>query len=195
MKNIIIILFILIPSIVWSQKNTLSRFDSLLIRCKVEFKKPKQLEQIEKESFRKIPHDVCFKDTKGNYEVRLYFQPLDSTIAWYENQLKKNPTSKSMKPNDFCKSVMMLAVLDASNNTESNYQVSPYPETTKAMYNADWEASAFVEVNYSNFDFKYCYITCLHKNDIADIYVYYLMNEKNYLFEIVKNMTSALRFK
>lgn len=93
------------------------------------------------------------------------------------------------------RSLMMLAVLDASANKEQAYQESQYPDMTKAAYNADWEASTIVETGWPQVGYKYCHIWCLHKDDVGEIFIYFLANEKHDFLKIIGHVSPTIKFK
>ncbi len=168
--------------------------DSLLERANVGLYMPPSLEEFELEWFRKIPHQVAYKDKKHKYEVRIYIDPLDSMMAWYDRGMKENPESERLEPNKLCISMMGLAVLNATNNQTMNYSVNR-DERIKKRYNADWVAESYVEVGFKQVGFKYIYITCIHKDDIGDVYINYLFNKEKQLADIHRTMIGAIKFK
>lgn len=189
-----LIFFFLFTTSAFAYSQT-SRLDSLLARCQATYVQPEQLEIVEREYMHKIPHDICLREKdKGAFEVRLFFQPLDSTIAWYDRSLAKNPEAVLMKPNDFCKSMMMLAVLNASGNKQMNFDVVTQ-SPIKKLYNADWMATALVEVPYESIGFKFCRIICIHKDDVGEIYIYYLTNKTKLMQQVDIAMFGAVKFK
>lgn len=190
--KLIFFLMLAVTGIGYSQGT--SRLDSLLVRCHAAFTLPEQLEIVERDYMRKIPHDLCLHEkTKGAYEVRLLFQPLDSMISWYKHSLEKDPEAELLEPNSLCKSMMTVAVLNASNNKKMNYEVVT-SATIRKLYNADWMASALVEVPYESIGFKFCRIICIHKDDVGEIYIYYLTNKTKLLQQIDSAMSGAVKF-
>ncbi len=169
-------------------------FDELLKRCDLSISFPEGMHEIELEYLHKIPHHLALSNEDSSYQVRYYLTPLDTYVEDYAKKSKKRQ-EQSMNPNKLCKSMMSLAVLNASNNQAGDYQVSQYPELTGELYNADWEAFAMVEVGYEMVGYKYCYIWHLHKDDIADIYVYVLADSMDKVIaDAFASVSSLVKF-
>jgi hypothetical protein len=194
MKNLTLISFLfLIPLSLIAQKKGKASFKKLIKECKITFSKPDDLKEIKVDFFYKIPHQIAFEDSENKCQVRIFIQPLKKMLKDY-NKKPLAEKKKSLDPNQLCKSSMLLAVLNASNNSSRDYQV-PKKELTKKVSNADWQAVAMVKVPYKNFQFKYCYIDCHHKDGVGDVYIYYLAEEKEDFINIVGKMAKALKFQ
>lgn len=193
MKYLISIFFISTIFIISAQVPSKANFDSLLVRSKINFKMPDSCEEISVKFMRKIPHHYAVAPKDSSFQIRYWIRPLDT---WFEKHNKKSKKQKknSMHPDAMCKSMMMLAVLDASGNKSRGYQVSQYPELTKEAYNADWDAVALFESGWPQEGYKYCYIFSLHKDGIADVYMYVLANEKEEFIYISKLMAKSIKF-
>lgn len=155
---------------------------------------PDSCQEIAVDYMRKIPHNYAVGPKDSSFQIRYFVRPLDTWVADYDKKSKKE-REKSMHPDALCKSMMMLAVLDASGNKTSDYQASLYPELTKEAYNADWDAVALFESGWPNEGFKYCYLLSLHKNGIADIYIYVLADRKEDLLKISGLISKSIKFQ
>jgi hypothetical protein len=178
----------------FSQEPSKSMFDSLLIRAKLNFNMPDSCEEVTVKFMHKIPHNYAVGPKDSSFQIRYWVQPLDTWFADYNKKSEKKK-KKSMHPDALCKSMMTLAVLDASANKSSDYLETQNLEWTKKTYNADWEATALVESGWPEEGYKYCYILCLHKDGVADIYIYVLTDTKEDLFKIMVLLNKSIKFK
>jgi hypothetical protein len=194
MKQFLVILLAGFCSSISAHADTLTNFDSLKTRAQITIQIPDTYHEVEIPFMRKIPHNFAIGSEDSTCQVRYWIQPLDTWVADYNSKSKKEKKN-SMDPNALCKSMMMLAVMDASNNKSRDYQESKYPELTKTAYNANWEASAIVENGWPKTGFKYCYIWCLHKDNVADVYIYVLANKKEDFLQIVGKIAPLIEFK
>ncbi|MBL4755313.1 MAG: hypothetical protein JKY52_17175 [Flavobacteriales bacterium] len=194
MRYLLPIFFLGFVSISTAQTDSITEFDSLLSRAHLTYTLPEGHKDLDIEFLHKIPHNKAIGPTDSSYQIRYWIRPLDTWVADHNKKSKKEKKN-SMQPNALCKSMMMLAVLDASNNKSQGYQESQYPELTKQTYNADWEASTIVESGWPQVAFKYCYIWCLHKDDIGDVYIYVLADKKEDFSKIIGNISTSIKFK
>ena len=69
-------------------------------------------------------------------------------------------------------------------------------DEAKIEFNADWGASAFVEI-HTDFgrNYKYCIVVALHKDNAADAYCFYLSDNKDAFSDLMPPAYYALRFK
>ena len=56
-------------------------------------------------------------------------------------------------------------------------------------------AVALFEAGWPNEGFKYCYLLSLHKDGIADIYIYVLADRKEDLLKISGLMAKSIKFQ
>ncbi len=194
MKNYLIILFLVSSTLGSAQTDASLKFDTLKVRAQLNIETPEGFEEVDIEFLHKIPHNFAIETADSSCQVRYWIRPLD---VWFETYNKKSKKEKknSMHPNALCKSMMILTVLDVSNNKSRDYYESTYPEMTKTAYNADWEASTIVETGYPQVGFKYCYIWTLHKDDVADLCVYILVNKQEDVFKYIAKIAPSIRFK
>jgi hypothetical protein len=180
----------LLQAVVFPKAKTgpLSYADSLLVKCNMELRPLKGMDEVELEFMHKIPHHIAFDNKAEKYQVRYYFSPLDKMIESYNESIKRK--SQHMKPNDLCKSMIRIVVLNASNNETSDHQVV----NPQLFTNADWEATASVNVGYKSVNYKYCYIISLHRDNMADAYIYILSDDKNKLSKLSSQLSSTLKF-
>lgn len=77
------------------------------------------------------------------------------------------------------------------------------PEAVKQEFGADWGSTTIIEIQNDSFgtSYKYCMMTTLHKNDIADAYIFYLSDTKENLMTLLTEYVAktgafyALKFK
>jgi hypothetical protein len=195
-KNLLLVLSLFFAVFTFSQSAQKTTLDSLLAASDLEYIKPDSLNLVEKdvEYFRKIPHQYCLGDKEGTFEIRIYISPLKESSKEYQAKSEEEQ-KKTLDPNKYHNSMINIAVLNASNNVVRDYSLAPYPDMTKEVYNADWQAMALVPIPYDVFPWKFTYIDVIHKKDKADVYIYYLTNSKEELYLPVGGFAGALRFK
>lgn len=194
MKYIITIIFTSVALSLLAQNPSKAQFDSLLVRSNIDFNMPDSCKEVAVKFMHKIPHNYAVGPKDSSFQIRYWVRPLDTWFADYNKKSKKEKKG-SMHPDALCKSMMMLSVLNASGNKSSDYQVSQYPELTKQAYNADWDAVALIESGWADEGYKYCYILSLHKDGIADIYIYVLANHKEDFLKISGLMAKSIKFQ
>lgn len=194
MKYILTSILTTIALSLLAQNPSKAQFDSLLVRAKIDFNMPDSCQEIAIEFMHKIPHNYAVGPTDSSFQIRYWVSPLDTWFANYDKKSKKEK-EKSMHPDALCKSMMILAVLNASGNKSRDYQVSQFPELTKQAYNADWDAVALVESGWPDEGYAYCYILSLHKDGVADIYIYVLANKKEDILKISRLMAKSIKFQ
>ena len=193
MKKLVYLLFFLSTSLSYSQKDTITALDSLLMRSKVKITIPNGFKKIDLESFRKAPHQLAIESNDAAFQIRFCISPLDKTVLDFNKKSKKEQKS-IMQPNNYCKSMLMLSVLNVTNNKKQDYYVSPFLDITKKNYNADWEAFSLVENAWPQINYKYCYIVCLHKDDTADLYIYSFINNMNDTLKVIEYLTESIEY-
>lgn len=189
-----VLFFLGFLSSIIAQNELNTSFDTLLQRAQLNFVLPKGLQEIEVEYFHKMPHQKAIGPADSSYQIRFWIDPLDKLAADYYQKTKQEKES-SLHPNLMCKSMMMIAVLNVTNNKSRNYETPKDFKLTKKAYNADWEAASLVELGWPSLEFEYCYVWCLHKDDVADVYVYVLTHQKEDMFEVIKKVSGILKFK
>ena len=194
MKPLLTLIISLSFFITNAQQPSKAKFDSLLTRAKINFSMPDSCSELNIKFMHKIPHHFAVGPKDSSFQIRYWVRPLDT---WFKNYNKKSKKQKkkSMHPDALCKSMMMLAVLDASGNKSRNYQTSQDQELTKLAYNANWDASTIVESGWPNEGYKLCYIYCLHKDGVGDIFFYALANKKEDFLKISGLIGKSIKFQ
>ncbi|MDX2361855.1 MAG: hypothetical protein QNK23_13685 [Crocinitomicaceae bacterium] len=194
MKLIVSIAVLLVHSIVFGQDLSLTPFDSLTARAQLNIEMPEGYKEVEIPFMRKIPHQRAVESVNSDCQIRYWIRPLDTSMAAHDEKTEEEKKN-SMHPNAVSKSMMMLAVLNASNNQSQDFDVSNSTEPTLQAYNADWEAYSLIESGWPHEGYTYCYIWCLHKDDIGDVFVYVLVNKKEELFTILAELATTIKFQ
>ena len=77
-----------------------------------------------------------------------------------------------------------------------DYKYSVFDSASvKNEFNADWGATSFVDLK-SEFGkgYKYCMMVTIHKDDVADIYYFYLSNTKENFSNNMNAFFYSLKF-
>jgi len=193
MTRLLLTLLLALPLWMQAQDTTVTDMNYWLVRTGTEFNHPGNLRSIPADANDFIPHHVAFENARQDYEVRYFFVPLDSTSTYYNRQKALDPLAELADPNEYCQMAMELAVQHASKNKVHNFQIMER-NSLKSIYRADWGATQQVDLVNEEIPFQFCQVICLHKNDLADVYIYYLTNDKNQLMEVMADMLPVFRF-
>jgi len=151
-----------------------------------------------KETYVKENGDLwyCFaiKDKKADYEVRYTVWSLKPRIDEYE-KCKHDTNCISVMPNVLYKGIIQANVLNMTGG--QNWDIGPFPtQAVKEEFNADAGGSSFFEFNCEfGKGYKYGQMVYLHKDNVADIIITYMGNDKTIFSELMNAPFHALTFK
>jgi len=157
-------------------------FQQLLNRTNMQFSMPPDFETIPIINNGDVAYDFALKSHTAELEIRYRIWPID------KNQ--KNP-------NDLYGPMMTTMGLNISNG--QMIRPEQYPtESVKSEFGADAGSTGLVPVD-SQFGkgFKLCVISVIHKDNVADAYVFYLYNDPKTIMGALTtgNIFHALKFK
>ncbi len=138
-------------------------------------------------------------------EIRYAIASLKDRVADY-NEWRKNPKPGEIRtdPNTLAKSMAYVVSLNVGGGSmDPSIGFNPFPpEAVKAEFGADWGGTSIIPIKNTSFgtDYKWCLMLVLHKNSVADSYVFYLTDTREHLNTLLKDdaaMASfyALKFK
>lgn len=178
-------IFYLIPILLLGFINSNSqnkKFEDLLQKGSLNFKMPDNFDTISAVSNPDMNYELALKSKTKDLEIRYSIRPLKERIEQFEQ--KQKDTSVKMfagaHPNKIYPTVLLTVIM----NTSGNHQQIPGsksfpPEAVKKEFNADWGATTVYPLK-STFGKGYnnCMLVTLHRNDQADVYIFYLFNNK-----------------
>ncbi len=171
-------------------------FQNLLDRSQLVFEKPEGLIFVKPIENRQMNYEYAVKYPDKNFEVRYAIRPLDELIkAHNEKEAKKKPGDINIHPNKLYKSLLQVNTLNISGG-EMPEVTNFGKEAVIKEFNADWGAASFVEVGKEfGQEYKYCMLVALHKDNVADAYIFYLSDTEENFDELIFPAYHSLRFK
>ncbi len=188
----IFIFFLLLacPALIFSQQLP-ADFSGLLARAQLNFKKQKHFKPVPIIENHKMGYEYAIKHRKKNFEIRYTIRPLDEDIRKYKETIKQEGVIAA-DPNEWYPSMFMAI----------SYNVSAWesrPTVTKIdakEFNADWAASSSAPAREEFAQqYKYQFSIAIHKDKVADAYIYCLYDDPNDLSSLRQFALASLRFK
>ncbi len=173
-----------------------SDFTELLNRSSMTFTLPNGLKSIPIIQNDQMNYEFAIKYPKYSFEVRFAIRPLDLYIEDYEERERnKNPGDINIHPNNLYKSLLEATILNISGG-----QLPPIQQfdsqAVKSEFNADWGATSFVNVGQEfGQSYKYCMVVAIHKQNLADAYIFFLANTKDNFSELMFPAFHSLQFR
>ncbi len=151
-----------------------------------------------KETYVKENKDLWFsfaiKDKKADFEVRYTVWSLKSTVMEYE-KCKLDTNCLMVSPNAIYKGRIQSNVLNMTGG--QNYDIGAFPpQAVKKEFNADNGGSSFFEFNCGfGTGYKYGQMVYLHKDNVADVIITFMSNDKSTHSDLMDKSFHALTFK
>ena len=151
-----------------------------------------------KETYVKENKDLWFsfaiKDKKADFEVRYTVWSLKSTVMEYE-KCKQDTNCLMVSPNAIYKGRIQSNVLNMTGG--QNYDIGAFPpQAVKKEFNADNGGSSFFEFNCGfGTGYKYGQMVYLHKDNVADVIITFMSNDKSTHSDLMDKSFHALTFK
>ena len=166
-----------------------STFHNKLNRYSLSFKMPTGFKKVPVKENRDVVYDYAVRNETGTFEIRYRVLPIDTSTAVL-NETRVNP-------NRIFSSMLVAMMLNISGGKMGNHGFFD-SSAVKEEFNANSGATGFVEVNSAFGEgYSFCMINVIHRDDIADAYIFYLFNDKS---EVVKTLNRedvfhAFKFK
>jgi len=157
-------------------------FQQLLDQTSMQFSMPPDFQAASIVNNEDVGYDFAVRSNTGDIEIRYRIWPIDKT--------QKNP-------NNLYEPMITTMGLNISNGKV--IQLERYPaDGLKSEFGADAGCTGLVPID-SQFGkgFKLCVISVIHKDNIADAYVFYLYNDPKTIMSALStgNVFHALKFK
>lgn len=202
-KTILTIALIGIASICFSQN---ARFTNALQEGLLEFKMPENFDTVAIEQNPEMNYELALRSKSDSFEIRYAIRPLKKRIAEFEKMASDTSKRKVMMaanahPNKIYKMVFTTVLINTSIQKNSGAPTMPrfgeFPSAAvKQEFNADWGGTTGYEPrptfakNYKN-----CLTVALHKDDAADIYIFYLFNDRELMKTVLPPVFHTIKFK
>jgi hypothetical protein len=182
MKKYILILTVWLPMLLFSQDSLPKSIIEKLQRAKAEFKVSENYKTTDIINNNQMSYDFAIINKEKKVEIRYTIRPMDSLII----QKKNNPTSIMVDLNIMSKANFFAIAHNISDGIYKTQPINYDTTSSKKDYNANWGMMILVQParQFAN-NYQNCFFVALHKNDIGDLYIFYL-------FEDVKDLQSIL---
>jgi hypothetical protein len=147
-------------------------------------------------SNQQMNYEYAIKHPEKNFEVRYAIRPLGELIKSYnENEKNKKPGDININPNQFFASSFQATCLNISGGQMP--RVNQFPkQAVKSEFNADWGATTFMKVGKEfGQQYQFCMLVAIHKDNLADAYIFYLSDKQETISELVEPVFHSLKFK
>jgi hypothetical protein len=167
----------------------------------IKFTRPANSKEVPVIKNDELNYQYALKDTVTHIEIRYSIFPLQQLVNEYNGPHPDTGMSR-VDPN-FLHTNYLLAVAFKVQGKEMSLDATGMPElhelphaTVDLEFNADWGA----EVNVQPCDefaqkYKYCTIFEMHKDNIADVFIMYLYDNKDTFEEAVKPDFHSMAYK
>jgi len=173
---------------------TLKDFQNLCDSTGLHFNMPKGYEIIDVTNNNDLHYHFAVINQDSTMEIRYSFWSLQSAVEQYKESLTDD-NSIMISPNKIYKGRAQTNVLNMTGG--QNFGTGPFPpQAVKHEFNADAGGSSFFEFNCDfGKGYKYGQAMYLHKDDVADVIVTFLSNDKKTHSDLMTIGFHSLTFK
>ena len=127
-------------------------------------------------------------------EVRYSLFPMKQMLANYEKS-KNNPNEIMVNPNNIYVGIMSTNGLNMTGG--KMVEIGDFPsKAVKKEFNADYGGNGFFEFNCEfGKGYKFGQFVCLHKENVADVIITFMSNDRNTHSDLMDIPFHALTFK
>ena len=172
------------------------QFSELLTRSDLIFTQPENFTSVEIVDQNNMQYEYALKHNSKNFEVRYAIRPLDELIKTYEKKEKnKKEGDINIHPNKLYKTLLQSTTMNISGGYLPEMVVFD-SLAVRQEFNADWGATTYVEVgNAFGANYKYCITVAIHKNNVADAYLFFLSDNTENFDDVMLTAFHSLKFK
>ncbi len=196
MKNILITFsfLMLFNGINYGQNQlTINEFKKLCNNSGLKFKMPQGYKTKNVKENRDLAYSFAIINSDASMEIRYTIWSLKPILKEYEESLK-NKKSMMINPNNIYKGRIQANVLNMTGGKMYNIGSFP-PQAVKKEFNADDGGSCFFEFNCEfGKGYKYGQFMYLHKNNIADVIITFMSNNKKTHSDLMMAGFHSLKF-
>jgi hypothetical protein len=151
-----------------------------------------------KETYVKENKDLWYgfaiKDKNSDFEVRYSVWSLQPTVEQF-NKCKLDTNCLMVSPNVIYKGRIQSNVLNMTGGQDIDIGAFP-PQAVKKEFNADNGGSSFFQFNCGfGKGYKFGQMVYLHKDNVADVIITFMSNDKSTLSDLMEKSFYALTFK
>lgn len=185
-------------TITFSQKSDkivkVDEFQKFVDTIGLKYTMPPDFSETKVKGNRDLWYTFAIKDKHADFEVRYSVWSLKPELAQYE-KCKRDTNCIMIGPNVIYKGRIQSNVLNMTGG--QNWNIGPFPMVAvKNEFNADCGGSSFFEFNCEfGKGYKYGQMVYLHKDNVADVIITYMSNDKKKHSELMNKAFHALTFK
>lgn len=195
MKQLFTLLLLTSFSISYGQNQlTVSDFEAFCDSAGLKFNMPEGYKTIAVKENRDLSYSFAIINNNSTMEIRYSIWPLKASIKSYEESLKDS-NSIMVHPNKHYNGRIQANVLNMTGG--QMYDIGSFPpQAVKKEFNADDGGSCFFEFNCEfGKGYKYGQFVYLHKDDVADVIITFMSNNKETHSNLMKIGFHSLTFK
>jgi hypothetical protein len=162
-------------------------FQNVLKLAQMSFSMPKDAIPIPLVKNRQMHYEYAITFEDKPFEVRYSVAPIGYTVAEaYTGGKGVTPRKGDEKLSRTSAVVIAINVGGGTPGPNMGSKDFP-PEAVKQEFGADWGSTTIIELQNDSFgtSYKYCMMTTLHKNEVADAYIFYLSDTKENLMTLL----------
>ncbi|WP_430402204.1 hypothetical protein [Fluviicola sp.] len=171
-----------------------SAFQKEIKAMGLEFNMPAGYEESEIKENGDLQYSFAIKNKTADFEVRYSVWSLKPELEEYE-KCKKDPNCLMVHPNKTYTGRIQANVLNMTGGQD--WDIGAFPEqAVKREFNADNGGSSFFEFNCEfGKGYKYGQMIYLHKDNVADVIITYMSNDKDSHSDLMEVPFHAHTFK
>lgn len=139
-------------------------------------------------------YSFAMKNKNADFEVRYSIWSIKPNLVEYE-KCKTTPGCTMVHPNNIYKGIAEANILNMTAGKGANMGGFP-KNAVKSEFNADIGGSSFFEFDCKfGKGYKYGQMVVLHKDDVADVIITFMSNDKSKHSDLMKEPFHSLTFK
>ena len=182
------------------------QFMTLLEDGGLAFTMPANFDTIAARQNPHMKYELALQSKTDSIEIRYAIRPLKKRIEEFEKMAADTTGGRvvfaNAHPNKSYKTSFMAVLINTSLQPQGGgAPVIPRfgdvkPEAVKNDFNADWGATSGYPPR-TTFDstYKNCMAVALHKDNAADVYIFYLFNSRETLMRVMPQVFHAIKYK
>ncbi|MGJ7031663.1 hypothetical protein [Niabella hirudinis] len=175
-----------------------NKFEDALRKGNLEFKMPDNFDTVPAIANPDMNYELALKSKTKDLEIRYAIRPLKDRIDDFEKRAKDSSvkTFAGSHPNKMYQATLMAVMMNTSGNRQQIPGFKSFsPEAVKQEFNAGWGATtAFPLKSVFGKGYSSCMLVTLHQDNQADVYIFYLFNNREDLTTAIPAF-HAIKFK
>lgn len=173
---------------------TVEEFQKYIDTIGLQFNMPSGYKETYVKENKDLWYGFAIKDKEEDFEVRYTVWSLQPAIAAYE-KCKSDPNCTMISPNKIYQGRVQANVLNMTGGQD--WDIGSFPlQAVKKEFNADAGGTSFFELNCEfGKGYKYGQMVYLHKDNVADVIITFMSNDRTKHPDNMLKSFHALRFK